>query len=425
METPNQKIQSGSTSRKPILVLLLICTGILSLAAYASYTRSEVEQVKSDPENLMDLRYAQNVLKNLEKQGNEANQDLKEQENFEHNYQQYVAEYDQALPDFNQNEFNFNPQTEPNVNQGLRAQEQAQLALKQKRYQMLLQAINQSTTINQDPKLKEKLQKEQKIALNQEPSNLSENPTKLSAKDYLRNQGYLSANHTYPQDRAAYFNRQDTLDSYDNLKRNRFRLNSQLEQQTNPYLIRQGSIIPCILLSGINSDLPGLVLAQVSQNVYDSTTGRYLLIPQGSKIIGQYASHVAMGQQRVMLAFNRLIFPNGSALDLGAMPGSGENGYAGFDAQVNNHFWKLFGNSILLGGVTAGVSISVDQNQNLNSNDTSVSGAISESLGQSVGNMITNVIEKNMNISPTLQVQPGYTFHVGLIQDLHLPSPYL
>lgn len=218
-------------------------------------------------------------------------------------------------------------------------------------------------------------------------------------------------------------NSTQTLQAYQGLNQQHRPLQTALEPVLSPFLLRQGAVLPCVLLTGINSDLPGMIQAQVAQDVFDSPQGEHLLIPKGSKIIGQYAASPKLGQQRLMLAFNRIIFPDGTAMGLGAMPGSGLDGYAGFDAEVDNHFWQLMSNAILLGGITAGISISVDEPRDDNG-DLTLNGALSQGLGQSMGRVLTQVIERNMAISPTLKVQPGLEFNVTLTQDIYFDHPY-
>jgi type IV secretion system protein VirB10 len=116
-----------------------------------------------------------------------------------------------------------------------------------------------------------------------------------------------------------------------------------------------GSVIPAILISGINSDLGGgPILAQVSENVFDSATGQSLLIPQGSRLLGVYGNVSGNGQQRVQIAFRRLIFPDTSSMDLPRMPGSDQAGYAGLTDQVNNHYLATFGTASLISLISAG-----------------------------------------------------------------------
>ena len=145
-------------------------------------------------------------------------------------------------------------------------------------------------------------------------------------------------------------------------------LDSQVEAPASPYMIRAGFVIPAIMISGINSDLPGQVMAQVSQNVWDTATGRFLLIPQGTRLIGAYSSDVAYGQERVLMAWQRLIFPDGKTFDIRAMPGADSAGYAGFTDQISNHWFRTISSAILMSGVIAAVDLSQDDN---NSSDSS------------------------------------------------------
>lgn len=240
------------------------------------------------------------------------------------------------------------------------------------------------------------------------------------------NQGYQGGVATQNYDLnydATGISSQQTLRAYQGLANPDTTLSTYVEPVLSPFLLRQGVVIPCVLLTGINSDLPGFIQAQVTQDVYDSPLGQYLLIPQGSKIVGQYAASPKLGQNRLMLAFNRIIFPDGKAMSLGAMPGSSLDGYSGFDAEVDTHFWQLMGNAILLGGITAGISISVDEPRDDNGNLT-FNGALSQGLGQSIGRVLTQVIERNLVVSPTLKVQPGLEFNVTLIQDIYFNGPY-
>jgi type IV secretory pathway VirB10-like protein len=137
-------------------------------------------------------------------------------------------------------------------------------------------------------------------------------------------------------------------------------LDSQPEAPRTPFELRAGFVVPATLISGINSDLPGQIMAQVAQHVYDTPTGKHLLIPQGSRLVGTYSSDVAYGQARVLVAWQRIVFPDGKAMDIGAMPGADSAGYAGFNDQVNNHYLRTFGSAFLMSGVTAGITLSQD-----------------------------------------------------------------
>jgi len=119
-------------------------------------------------------------------------------------------------------------------------------------------------------------------------------------------------------------------------------LSSRLTSAISPYEVKAGSVIPAAMISGLNSDLPGQIVAMVRENVYDSSTRQYLLIPQGAKLIGLYDSNIAYGQERVLVIWNRLIYPNGDSINLKGMPGTDLEGYAGFHDIVDNKYWKLF-----------------------------------------------------------------------------------
>lgn len=195
------------------------------------------------------------------------------------------------------------------------------------------------------------------------------------------------------------------------------------ESVDTPYIIRQGALVPAVLLTGINSDIPGQVTAQTTAPVYDSPLGNYELIPKGSRLVGQYMSSPAYGAERLMLAFNRIIFPDGKSLTLGAMPAAAQDGYAGMDADVDNHMFRLLSGALLLGGITAMVSVSQDDVYDDDGNMT-VSGAMTQAVGASLGQVLAQVVERNLNIAPTLKVQPGYEFNLTLVKDLRFDGPY-
>ncbi len=202
----------------------------------------------------------------------------------------------------------------------------------------------------------------------------------------------------------------------------RWRLDTQLQAPRSPYELRAGFVLPAILISGINSDLPGMVIGQISQDVFDTATGKWMLIPQGSRLVGQYSSDIAYGQARVLIAWQRIIFPDSKALDLGAMPGADSAGYAGFHDQVNNHYLRIFGSAVLLSGVTAGVALS--QPESSYYDRRSARSAMSEALGQQLGQVAAQMIARNMGISPTLEIRPGYRFNVVVTKDLTFSKPY-
>lgn len=191
----------------------------------------------------------------------------------------------------------------------------------------------------------------------------------------------------------------------------------------SPYEIKAGWAIPAALECGLNSDLPGQTCARVTENVYDTATGRFLLVPQGSKLIGTYDSQVAYGQERILVVWNRLIFPDGSSISLDGMPGEDKGGYAGFDADVNNHYVKVLGSAVMMALFTAGIELSQKQSTNVNGVQTN-SEVISQSVGQQLGQTGAAYIQKGMNIQPTLTRDPGYKFNVIATRDIIFPSAY-
>lgn len=203
----------------------------------------------------------------------------------------------------------------------------------------------------------------------------------------------------------------------------RWRLEFQPEAPRTPYELRAGFVVPATLISGINSELPGQIMAQVAQHVYDTPTGKHLLIPQGSRLIGSYSNEVAYGQKRVLVAWQRIIFPDGKAMDIGAMPGGDSAGYAGFTDRVNNHYLRVFGSAFLMSGIVAAVSLSQD-NESSTSNQQRASDALSEALGQVLGNTIAQLVSQNLNIAPTLKIRPGYRFNVIVTKDMTFSKPY-
>ncbi|PHV14174.1 conjugal transfer protein TrbI [Janthinobacterium sp. BJB303] len=203
----------------------------------------------------------------------------------------------------------------------------------------------------------------------------------------------------------------------------RWRLDSHAEAPRSPYELRAGFIVPAVLISGVNSDLPGQIVAQVSQDVFDTATGKWRLIPQGSRLVGQYSSDIAYGQSRVLVAWQRIVFPDGKAMDIGSMPGADSAGYAGFRDQVNNHYFRLFSSAFLMSGITAGIAMSQPQTLSLGTRQ-SASSAMSEALGQQLGQVTAQLIARNMNIAPTLQIRPGYRFNVIVTKDLTFSRPY-
>ena len=205
----------------------------------------------------------------------------------------------------------------------------------------------------------------------------------------------------------------------------RWQLDTSLRPPRSAYELRAGYVAPAILISGINSALPGQIVAQVSRDVYDTATGRHVLIPQGSRLVGTYSSEVNYGQSRVLIAWQRIVFPDARAVDIGAMPGADSAGYAGFQDQVNNHYFRLFGSAFLMSAITAGIAMSQDNAAGrAGGNRQRASDAMSEALGQQLGQVTAQMIARNLNIAPTIEIRPGYRFNVIVTKDLAFARPY-
>lgn len=224
---------------------------------------------------------------------------------------------------------------------------------------------------------------------------------------------------------APSYDARANFEQWDNAApgRDRWRLRSGIQNPRTDFEIRAGSVLPAVLITAINSDLAGPITAQVSQNVYDTPTGRYLLIPQGTKLFGRYSNEVAFGQSRVLVAWQRLTFPDGRTLDIGSMPGAADDGTAGFADKVNNHYLRLFGNALFLSAVTGGVALS-QRNSSGSFQAPTAGDVMSQQLGVALGQALVQVIRKNLNVSPTIEIRPGFRFHVIATKDLTLTRPY-
>jgi type IV secretion system protein VirB10 len=190
------------------------------------------------------------------------------------------------------------------------------------------------------------------------------------------------------------------------------------QSPVSPYEIKTGTVIPAIITTGIHSDLPGQLIAQVSQDVYDTATGRYRLIPQGTRLVGGYDSRVAFGQRRVLVVWHRLVFPDASTLELDAMPGADQAGYAGFKDQVDNHTIRTFASAILWSVISAGYQLS--QPDRGTDESLTAQEILAASLGREMGRIGGEITRRHLNVQPTLAIRPGYRFVVMVAKDMVL-----
>ncbi|MGN1281196.1 MAG: TrbI/VirB10 family protein [Succinivibrio sp.] len=263
-----------------------------------------------------------------------------------------------------------------------------------------------------------------KVSLSAVSQGSASSDTRSQAKGYDRSYRDLSLDDRQNAGDDSYKSQGfKTLDSYAVLDQKSYISDSEVIYPKSPYALMQGSVIQAVLITGINSELPGQITAQVTRDIRDSIQARHLLIPKGSKLIGQYGSSASFGASRVFAGFNRIIFPDGSSVALGAMPGQSTDGYAGFDASVDNHYMKTIFNCVLLSAITSSAQSMESKYQNANGSDITVSRTARE-LSSNLSEALSNIIEKNINLSPTLTIAPGYVFSVALTKDLFFKSPY-
>jgi type IV secretion system protein TrbI len=195
----------------------------------------------------------------------------------------------------------------------------------------------------------------------------------------------------------------------------------RLMKPASPFVVQAGAIIPAALITGIRSDLPGQITAQVTENVYDTPTGRARLIPQGARLIGIYDSQVAFGQSRVLLVWTRLILPNGRSIVLERQPGADVAGYAGLEDEVDNHWKQLLGAAGL--STLLAVGTEVNSGSDVNNANSSLIQALRRGAGDSANQAGQQIVRRNLNIQPTLTIRPGFPIRVIVNRDLVL-EPY-
>ncbi|NKC02099.1 MAG: hypothetical protein GKR90_26870 [Pseudomonadales bacterium] len=184
----------------------------------------------------------------------------------------------------------------------------------------------------------------------------------------------------------------------------------------SPNELKAGTVIPAVLVSGINSDLPGMIVAQVRRDVRNTLDGTFIVIPQGTKILGRYDNHIALGQSRALVVWDRLQYPDGSTLALEQAPGTDLSGYSGLSDQVDNHYIKIFGNATLLSIIGAGAQRS--QGVSGDGERLSATDQLAAELGRQWGEVGRALVERNMQIQPTIKIRPGYRFSVLVNKDI-------
>jgi len=387
-QSPSSMSQGGKfASKKPYLILF----GVLSLffigMIYATAQRGNIkksQEEKSSSAIKSDTTKIDEVLKSLSS--------MKKQY-FENNQSSNpriltIAKTESPPP--------LQAPKEPKMSDS----EKERLAIRKMKQKALLEAITGKTKVRNSDILKP-------LNINQNKKDktyMSDAPNREFLTNYIKNYDKITKGKTSnsPSTNSIF---KEKSDEY---------LQHTKQKPLSPYELKRGSIIPAVLIGGINSELPGNIIAQIRESIYDTVTGNHLLIPQGSKLIGVYGSQVQYGQTRVLIAFNSIVFPDGQTLNIGAMNGIDQEGYAGFADQVDHHYSKIFGSAFLLGMLSGEINIEngkvtfVSGHQGFNTSQTV--------LEQTAGQMIS----KNLNIAPTIKIRSGYRFNIFVTKDMIL-----
>ena len=186
----------------------------------------------------------------------------------------------------------------------------------------------------------------------------------------------------------------------------------RLANPASPYVVQAGTVVPAALLTGIQSDLPGQVTAQVTEHVYDTPTGKFLLIPQGSRLIGQYDSQVSFGQKRVLLVWNRIMLPDGKSIVLERQQGADVRGLSGLEDEVDYHWWDLIKAAALSTLLSVGAELGSNQDE------TDLMRALRRGSQDSINNTGQQLVRRQLNIQPTLSIRQGFPVRVIVNRDL-------
>ena len=188
-----------------------------------------------------------------------------------------------------------------------------------------------------------------------------------------------------------------------------------MQSQASPYQLMAGTIIAASLITGLNSDLPGTVIAQVTEHTYDTVSGQHLLIPQGSRLIGKYDSNIAFGQNRALVVWQRIIRPDGTSIVIDNLPGTDTAGYAGIADKVDYHTWQL------VKGIGLATLLGVGTELSFGSNESDLVQAIRESTQENVNQAGQQIVQRNLDVQPTITVRPGWPIRVIVNKDIILP----
>lgn len=288
--------------------------------------------------------------------------------------------------------------------------------------QVINNSIKQNNVIEKNQVKKRELTEEEREALRkirEEASNAKRSSISFPVTQNQRenrvtqnvNENYVDYDQNRQGSKKSFLNNEPSYSNYSK---------SMLEKSISPYEIKSGDFIPAIVLTAMNSDLPSKVItAQVRENIFDTVTGNYLLIPQGTRITGTYDSNVTWGQNRLLVIWQRMIFPNGMSINLDNMQGVDLTGQAGLSGKVNNHFATLM-KGVLLSSALGATSAIVTQGDD-NSNDWRY--AAGQGAGQTIVKVGDKFADKALDRQPTIQIKQGDRFNIMVHNDLIL-RPY-
>ncbi|MDT7858418.1 TrbI/VirB10 family protein [Rubrivirga sp. S365] len=197
----------------------------------------------------------------------------------------------------------------------------------------------------------------------------------------------------------------------------------RVQSPETPFVLQAGTVIPAALVTGLDSELPGAVTGQVTRDVYDSRAQRHVLVPKGSRLIGEYDDQIAYGQNRALVAWTRLVFPDGRSVALPGLDAKDLRGYSGLRGRVDRHFMQTFGSAVLLATVGAGAQLALPDgggNDFAQSPQEVIAGQIALELSR----VASKVVERGLDVQPTLRIAPGHRFTVFLARDLAFAGPY-
>ncbi len=201
-----------------------------------------------------------------------------------------------------------------------------------------------------------------------------------------------------------------------------FTLYEDVQSPRTPYEIKTGALISGAMISAANSDLPGDIVAQVTKNVYDSASGRYVLIPQGTKLFGKYDAYTQLGQERLVIVWDRLVFEDGQTLDIGGMQGYDQRGLAGFKDKVRTHFLNTLANAFLISVVNASGDALVDEASNNGGSNITLN--LAQNFSDTTSNAFNDYLRNRLKIKPTLEIRAGYQFNIVVSKDIAFMRPF-